>query len=80
MIWINGLILVITAVLELAGYSLAIWLYSCEWGIGVTDRVFVAYYVLFYCVPAMNLIALLTNKERPVQPKHMVKLHPDNPL
>lgn len=80
MLWINGLVLLVTVVFELSGHSLAIWLFSCEWGIGVTDRAFVAYYFLFYAIPALNFMALLTNKEKPVESKHKVKLHPDNPL
>ncbi len=80
MIGANALILVGAIALELTGHSLAIWLFSCEWGIGVTDRAFVAYYLLFYGIPALNLVALLTNKEKPVKPVAGVKIFPDNPI
>ncbi len=80
MIIVNGLVLVGTIGLEISGYSLALWLFGCEWGYGVTERAFVAYYLLFYGVPALNLVALLTNKEKPVKPTAGVKIFPDNPI
>jgi hypothetical protein len=80
MLWINALVVLVTATLELTGHSLAVYLYKCQWGEGITLRVFLSYYLLFYVVPILSFVALLTNKEKPVKPIQGVKIFPDNPV